>query len=953
MNKRELIRWFGLTLFLLLLLSSGAAGATPFNQEDVSADAPGSVAAEDTIEVGPQVYVGRDDATNEPASTDAAEVVGGDERMQTDPAGWLWLTNVSESQIKSAETANNARVVDITIEDTSPLRFSALLVGNTGPYAKTSWFYADRTEAQLNALLQNTNSRLIDIEAVEVNGEMRFSAIMVAKTGVDNIGWAWYYNQTPAGVQSLLNTNNARAISLSRYLVIDFPVVSVRYAVVMIADSGATQKDSWVEFNKTTTEIGNLLSARGAQLIDLNRNSSTTYDVIMNRCPCASSWWWGLGLDANGLALEINKVGGRPVDLNAYTSSGQQRFNAIFVDNLNAQGRRLRGVMNNSSGINGFYVKEVGGPVRAALMSGYIFEPASTIKVLAHLYAMQEVRAGDASLMDPIPVVSTITSSGCIYNGTEPLSTALELMMEQSDNNRTATVVYHFGRANINNYVANVVQLQDTRWLRPMECDEVLVQDHSIDNHMRLDEIGKLYEGVANGTLLDGIHRDVFRELMDNGWAGEASWGGKSITAVIDEEAAAIGLSSSLRDRFKSFLRIAGKAGWYPNKNGSGLYYASKAGWVQMPYCSGGQIRLRDYVLGLFIDRATDVNAHQQKYHTALPELLREQIRESLANWATCFTPQTKRLSDMLDGAATQSGSEIRGQAGFYVKQVGGPVLASQLANYQFEPSGTIAALAHLHTMQQVQAGTVTLNTAVPVYADIAGSCPGNATGATEPLADALRSMMKNGSNERAKGVLAYFGAVNINLKASAIGMSDTRWLHTLGCAGEAIRNGNEMTLRDAGVIYEGVANGALLSGAPRARFYELMPGFNDGLGSRLAQVVAEEAPASLNTAEKSTFVNRLKTAYKGGGYGLGYNGNRYFYSQAGWAQIPYCDGGAVKTRDYVFGHFIHGAPDGAKAQDTNGDIEAELLREQIRASLSTWGTCAPVQRLYLPTVRR
>ncbi len=953
MNDRALIRWLGVALLFCSFLSSGVSGAAPSYQENVSADAPGSVATEDMTEAGPQIYVGRSDAAGDPASTDTIQVVGGDERMQTDPTGWLWLTNVSESQIKSAEAANNARAVDITIEDISPLRFSALLVGNTGPYAKTSWFYADRTEAQLNALLQNTNSRLIDVEAVQVSGEMRFSATMVAKTGVDNIGWAWYYNQTPAGVQSLLNTNNARAISLSRYLIPGFPLPQERYAVVMIANSGATQKDSWVEFNKTATEIGNLLNARGAQLIDLNRDSSTTYDVIMNRCPCASSWWWGLGLDANAMAFEINKVGGRPVDLNAYTSGGQQRFNAIFVDNLNAQSRRLRGVMNNSSGINGFYVKEVGGPVRAALMSSYIFEPASTIKVLAHLYATQKVQAGGASLTDPIPVINTITSTGCTYSGTEPLSTALELMMEQSDNDRTRTIVYHFGRANINNYVANVVGLQDTRWLRPMECDEVLVQDHSIDNHMRLDEIGKLYEGVANGTLLDGIHRDVFRELMDNGWAGEASWGGKSITAVIDEEAAVIGLSSSLRDRFKSFLRIAGKAGWYPNKNGSGLYYASKAGWVQMPYCSGGQIRLRDYVLGLFIDRATDVNAHQQKYHTALPELLREQIRESLANWDTCFAPQTKRLSDMLDSAATKSGSEIRGQAGFYVKQVGGPVIASQLANLQFEPAGTIAALAHLHAMQQVQAGSASLNTAVPVYADIAGSCPGGAIGATEPLADALRGMMKNSSNERAKGVLAHFGMVNVNLKASTIGMSDTRWLHTLGCASEAIREGNKMTLRDAGVIYEGVANGALLSGTPRARFYELMSGFNDGLGSKLAQVVAKEAPANLNAAEKSTFVNRLKVAYKGGGYGLGYNGNRYFYSQAGWAQIPYCDGGAIKTRDYVFGHFIHGAPDGAKAQGASGDIEAELLREQIRASLSTWGTCAPVQRLYLPTIRR
>ena len=49
------------------------------------------------------------------------------------------------------------------------------------------------------------------------------------------------------------------------------------------------------------------------------------------------------------------------------------------------------------SGTTGMYLKEVGGPVIAAHAENFQFAPASTIKVLLHLYAHDQVQRGNAA----------------------------------------------------------------------------------------------------------------------------------------------------------------------------------------------------------------------------------------------------------------------------------------------------------------------------------------------------------------------------------------------------------------------------------------------------------------------------------------------------------------------------------------------------------------------------
>src|SRR3954447_17445159 len=55
---------------------------------------------------------------------------------------------------------------------------------------------------------------------------------------------------------------------------------------------------------------------------------------------------------------------------------------------------RVENLLNAAGGTTGMYLKQVGGPVIAAQNENFVYEPASSIKVVVHLYARQGVGLG-------------------------------------------------------------------------------------------------------------------------------------------------------------------------------------------------------------------------------------------------------------------------------------------------------------------------------------------------------------------------------------------------------------------------------------------------------------------------------------------------------------------------------------------------------------------------------
>ncbi len=310
-------------------------------------------------------------------------------------------------------------------------------------------------------------------------------------------------------------------------------------------------------------------------------------------------------------------------------------------------------------------------------------------------------------------------------------------------------------------------------------------------------------------------------------------------------------------------------------------------------------------------------------------------VRKFAAIMVNNSNEATTRIGDIL-----RNGTD--GATGLYLQRVNGSVLANLQEDRIFEPASTIKALIALHAMRRVDAGTASLNQLVNIYAASSGSCPTSTIIGTETLGNALRLMMGWSDNQRTRALIDAFGFSAINQTAQSIGMSSTSLNHYPGCGGPVP---NRLTLEDAAILYDGIADGSLLSASSRTELYARMPAqvidFT-GIQSAANTIVDQEASSfGLTSSQIQQFKSFLLTHYKAGGYTLCSSGQCLEYrSVAGSAEIPLCSRGLVLNQLYTFGIFIDGATNKTAADTTFSKAKAETLREPIRSSLSSWASC-------------
>jgi hypothetical protein len=292
------------------------------------------------------------------------------------------------------------------------------------------------------------------------------------------------------------------------------------------------------------------------------------------------------------------------------------------------------------NGVQGLYLKQVGGPVLANLEESFVYEPASSIKVLAHLYAMTQVQNGAATLADPIQRYTngpTSCPDPAQPGAMETLSTALQEMMFHSDNARTREITDKFGDDNINAFAVSI-GMQNSRINHIIGCGG------PTPDQLTLTDAAALYEGIANGTLLAPANQTMFASLMAG--KGEFQSEGFDFTHLWDTDIpamiaqAAPGATQAQKRDFMNQMNLAYKAGSYTICSDSCSHvadYYSITGWVEIPFCSGGAPALQDYVFGIFLHGGTD-NSYStgkttltaQNFTSAKSELLREQITAGL-----------------------------------------------------------------------------------------------------------------------------------------------------------------------------------------------------------------------------------------------------------------------------------------------------------------------------------
>ena len=570
-----------------------------------------------------------------PQSVSASLAV--DDRYNTDPTGWYVYEHQTVTDVTN--TVNTGlRPIDIIVESFSPsYLFTVVYVVNSGSYAKTWWWYVGVDEATLNAHLSANNARLISLKAYDIgSGQIRFTAIMISNTGSDAIGWWWYYNQTVAGITTLWQANQARLTQVDAYVTAG----QTRYAVVMVDNTNANNQSWWWYVNASVGSISTLINTNNARLVDLDLDpTSGNYNVIMTGCTSnCPLWWWYVGVPTSQLLNLVNQDGARIIDANSTPGCGDRCWSFILINNSNAITSRVGQMLRNQTdGTLGLYLKQVGGPVLANLMDGTVYEPASAIKVVTNLYTMRQIQAGSVSLSTAITKYVPPVSGSCpgnTPNGTETIDTASREMMWHSDNTRTRELNDFFGTTNVN-LMASAIGMTHTAILHIIGCGG------PVPDQTTLDDLATLYEGVANASLIDATHRDMMFSHM----AGKAQftaegydWTGlwsTDLPNIINQEAPA-GMSSANKAWFLNSMDLAYKAGNYNLCTTiactSLIYDIAISGWAKIPFCDAGGPR--QFVFGTFINTATNPTNSAAAFTSTKAELLREQIHAGLATCA-------------------------------------------------------------------------------------------------------------------------------------------------------------------------------------------------------------------------------------------------------------------------------------------------------------------------------
>jgi hypothetical protein len=577
-------------------------------------------------------------AAGSPLSSTAPTIVtNSDDRENATPTAWWVYSGQTVSDIANTLSTNNARIVDIYLESlATPRSFTVTYVSNTGAYAKGWWWYYDVDENTLNTALSTNNARLISLKAYDIGGgQIRFAAVMISNTGADGKTWYWYYNKTVSDLTNLLQANTARLVQVNAYVTGG----QTKYAAVMISNTGADARSWWWYVNATVGNIVTAINANQARLIDLDRDPTTgNYNVIMNGCSTnCPLWWWYVGSTGQQLLDNSAQDGARVIDLNSYPGCGSTCYSYVMINNSNDITSRVGELLRSGTdGTKGLYLKEVTGPVLANLEDGYIFEPASTIKAVLHVYALHQVQNGAAHLTDNVTKYVPPVGSSCpsnAPNGTETLSTALGEMMRHSDNTRTREISDTFGVNNIIGYAQSFGMAQT-------HINHIIGCGGPIPNQTTLDDLGTLYEQVANGTLLTPTNRSTFYSLM----AGKAEYQlegydwthlwDTDLPKIINQEAP-VGMPGVLTQTFLNQMNLAYKAGNYKICGATCATYVdhvSIAGWAQIPFCSGGTLTTKQYVFGIFINNSTSDATSSATFNATKAELLREQIHAGLAS---------------------------------------------------------------------------------------------------------------------------------------------------------------------------------------------------------------------------------------------------------------------------------------------------------------------------------
>ncbi len=322
-------------------------------------------------------------------------------------------------------------------------------------------------------------------------------------------------------------------------------------------------------------------------------------------------------------------------------------------------------VLAPAGGIEGVYLKQVGGSVLASKDSAVAFEPASTIKAVIGLYALTEVQSGKLEMTTPVPAITLAGGTedcppGTIV-GTEPLGTAVQQMLQVSDNNRTRELMQYFGVSTLNAFIASLGMKSSHFQTSAQSPGFNVIGCNSYPgsglpttldgNTLSLADLGILWTKIA---ALPTPYASAFytlaagREMANSvGYDFSGIWPGE---VKLIRSVAPTSLTTSQVNSFIDHAQLSVKGGsydWYTCTTGTTKCeraWASFAFVASFPTCQRASLRQTELVGGDFVQGSDTAYAKTpvafNVVGSGIEALLRTPVLDAVSNWKACAPKQ-------------------------------------------------------------------------------------------------------------------------------------------------------------------------------------------------------------------------------------------------------------------------------------------------------------------------
>ncbi|MBE9070534.1 hypothetical protein IQ260_28215 [Leptolyngbya cf. ectocarpi LEGE 11479] len=249
-------------------------------------------------------------------------------RLRHNPTRWWWIHGVTESQVTQHINDTNSRIIDLEIESLNPARFSAVTVENTGAYRANRWYWRHSipgVSSLVPYLNEHNRTCVVDLEINTINGPNGSVPIYAYVVADDPQIETDECNYIYAG-----NYNGYNFFDLDPHSIIGGPPFLAGAYNTLQGDSS---QRTYYYPGKSLDEIKNLINSRNLRIIDIERASRDSFNVIMTN-NIGVGWYWHIGVSVNDVGQLLRRYNNfRIIDIEPYQRGGQKFFDIIWVEN--------------------------------------------------------------------------------------------------------------------------------------------------------------------------------------------------------------------------------------------------------------------------------------------------------------------------------------------------------------------------------------------------------------------------------------------------------------------------------------------------------------------------------------------------------------------------------------------------------------------------------------------